>query len=475
MTDRASYELIIVDNHSTDETPRLLETLEGDVIVLRQTDNRGFAAACNLGARVAAGEVLVFLNNDTRVLSGWLDTLLAAVRVDKTGAVGAKLLYPDGTVQHAGVAVSERGIPYHILQHFASNHPAVCESRDMQAVTAACMAVPSTVFTRVGGFDEGYRNGFEDVDFCFRLRAQGYRVRYCAEATVIHHEEASPGRKEHDAQNLERFLKTWSDQLVPDEAQILARHGYTITWDGGRGTYREMNSAPQAPATPATLEQARELYAAGEIEAATAMLQSLVTQRLALGREDGFETWQTLGNCLARMNRVEEAEKAYYEAIKLDTNSERPYLGLGALAILQENWQAAMLGFMNALARNPETLKGEFGVGLSMAQRHMHTEALEHFRRVLDGEPYNAEALFYFYRSAVESGQPRLAVEPLQKYLERFPDDTNFLFSLCGAYWKAGDLAAAMDLCQRVLEIDPNHQAATDVMRHIGARQLQHA
>jgi tetratricopeptide (TPR) repeat protein len=178
---------------------------------------------------------------------------------------------------------------------------------------------------------------------------------------------------------------------------------------------------------------------------------------------------------LAGLKRPEEAEHAYHAARKLKPKSERPYLGLGAVAMLQENWPAAMYAFMMALAANPDTMKGEFGVGLSLAARSLHDDAIALFSRVLEREPFNAEALFHLYRSAMESGQPRLAIEPLEKYLTRFPDDNNFLFNLCGAYWKAGELTRAADLCRQVLDRDPEHAAARDVLEHVKSTALAHA
>jgi|GEM_PF-2329754 len=481
--DKTSYEVIIVDNHSTDETPKLLEAIEGDVTILRQSSNRGFAAACNIGARVASGQFLVFLNNDTQPASGWLDALVSCAREDANiGAVGAKLLYPEGDVQHAGVAFNDRHIPYHIFQHFTANHDAVNEKRDMKAVTAACMLVPAALFREVGGFDEGYKNGFEDVDFCLRLGETKRRIVYCPQSTVMHREEASEGRKQFDRENLERFLAAWGNRIQPDETGYVARHGYTIVWSGGRGEYRRITqSTPQNAPEQETamntnsLADARELYAQGKIVEAADILQRIVESRMVLAGDDAFETWQTLGNCLASLKRTEDAEQAYHEAIKLNSNSERPYLGLGTVAMLQENWQAAMFGFMMALAKNPDTMKGEFGVGLSMAARNMHKEAMEHFRRVLEHEPFNPEALFYFYRSSMEAGEPRSAISPIEKYLQRFPDDTNFLFNLCGAYWKAGEITRAMTLCRQVLDREPGHAAARDVWENLKATMPVHA
>jgi glycosyltransferase involved in cell wall biosynthesis/GT2 family glycosyltransferase/Flp pilus assembly protein TadD len=474
---KAGFEVIIVDNHSTDRTPQLLQALEGDVITLRMPENTGFAPACNLGARVASGEYLLFLNNDTEPQADWMDSLLACARREKNvGAVGCKLIYPAGPTQHAGIAVNPRKVPYHIFQNFGPDHPAVNEQRDMVAVTAACMLISRANFLSLNGFDEGYRNGFEDVDLCLRLGQQGLRVIYTPQAEVLHHEESTAGRKTYDRENFNRFMDRWESRLVPDDAAILTRFGYEIVPEGDKRVYRQLSSHAAASAAPTvSLDAARKLYDEGKLEEAASALQTIVENRMVLAGDESFETWQTLGNCLARLNRVEEAEKAYHEAIKLNEDSERPYLGLGSLAMLQENWQAAMYGFMTALAKNPNTLKGEFGVGLSLAARSMHEEAIRHFQRVLAREPFNAEALFYLYRSAVEGGQPRTAIQPIQNYLEQHPQDTSFLFNLCGAFWKAGELVRAAEVCQQVLTLDPNHSAAQDVMNHLQATMLQHA
>lgn len=475
--DKSEYEVIIVDNHSTDDTPRILEAVEGDVKVLREPENRGFAAACNLGARLADGELLLFLNNDTQPYPGWLDTMVNCCRrQENVGVVGARLTYVDGRIQHAGVAVNKDGIPYHVFQQFAAEDPAVMEERDMAAVTAACMLVPITVFEDCGGFDEAYQNGSEDVDFCLKVREKGLRVVYCPEARVMHHEESSEGRSDHDLDNLDRLRKKWKEKLIPDENELLARFGYKITWGSKGGKYEllrqtvdtvESLDKVRENLSESPLERAKTLYAEGRFEEATQTLQQLVEDKMLLAGQDGFETWQTLGNCLARLNQAEEAEQAYMKAMKLDNSSERPYLGLGTVAMLKENWSAAQYGFMAAVARNPQTVKGEFGVGVALAARGRHVEAVEHFQKVAGAEPENAEALFYLYRSAMEAGQPQVAVGPLEQYVKKHPDDALFQFNLCGALWKAGELTRAVEVCRRVIELDPNHEAAQEVMGHL--------
>lgn len=148
-------EVIVVDNGSTDETPSNLRQFPW-VRVLRNDKNLGFAVACNLGARVARGRFLVFLNNDTEVRPGWLEALISRAESSADiGAVGSKLLFPDGTVQHGGVKILY-GAPYPLtpvhLGFRTKDQPAV--SSRVDAVTGASMLVRREVFQAVGGFDE---------------------------------------------------------------------------------------------------------------------------------------------------------------------------------------------------------------------------------------------------------------------------------------------------------------------------------
>lgn len=212
--DDPDYEVIIIDNASTDWTQYLLLAFEGDVDIVRNEENVGFARANNQGARRARGEYLLFLNNDTEPCSGWLEHMVRLADSDETiGIVGSKLLYPQNeTVQHAGIEMMD-GMPDHIYRGVPSDDPRVCSTRDLDMVTGACLLVRRTLFEALGGFDEAYLNGVEDVDLCLQARAEGYRVVYCAESVVYHHEGTSEGRFDHVRENLQRFFTKWQDQF----------------------------------------------------------------------------------------------------------------------------------------------------------------------------------------------------------------------------------------------------------------------
>ncbi|HET9732182.1 MAG TPA: glycosyltransferase family 2 protein [Acidimicrobiales bacterium] len=223
VTQPGTYELVLVDNGSTDGTGALLGTLGPDSRIIRNPTNLGFAKACNQGAAVATGRHLVFLNNDTEPHPGWLEPLVQILDSEPdVGIVGAKLLFPDGLVQHAGVwmVTNERWDSldgYHRLYRTVPDDPLVNERADLPAVTGACMAVRREAFTAAGGFDEAYWNGNEDVELCLRARAAGYRVVYDPRSTLTHHESVSgPERFSKVEENRKLLADRWLAGIVPD-------------------------------------------------------------------------------------------------------------------------------------------------------------------------------------------------------------------------------------------------------------------
>ncbi len=163
-----------------------------------------FAVNCNEGARLATTGTVIFLNDDTETQPGWYQPLLKALETHTVA--GSRLTYPDGRIQHAGIGFTWDGATLHGI-NLTEDGP----SREVDAVTGACLAIRRDKFLTLGGFDTGYRNGNEDVDLCLRIRATGGTVWYCADSHVVHHESASgPARWAHTAENVARLNELWT-------------------------------------------------------------------------------------------------------------------------------------------------------------------------------------------------------------------------------------------------------------------------
>jgi GT2 family glycosyltransferase len=225
---RLAIEVIVVDNASTDATAEFFATparFPRPVRYLRNDVNLGFAGANNAGARVARGEYLLFLNNDTLVQPRWLDEMVAIPRADPAvGVVGMKQLFPyTNQLYHTGIVFNPERQPEHLYPHLDAALPQVNQQREYQAVNGACMLMPRGLFEECGGFDEAYRNGYEDVDLCLKARERGRRVICCTRAFIYHYGQISEGRTADDDANAALLQRKWRDRIVPDRDSYLAK------------------------------------------------------------------------------------------------------------------------------------------------------------------------------------------------------------------------------------------------------------
>ncbi|SEJ06297.1 glycosyltransferase [Frateuria terrea] len=218
---KASFETIVVDDASPDDSASVLTQVEG-LRLLRNERNVGFVDSCNAGAAAARGEFLLFLNNDTQVTPGWLDALLACfTQRPDCGMAGPRLVYPDGRLQEAGGLVFADGSCWNTGRFEARNAPAYQYRRRTDYVTGAAMLLRREVFQRVGGFDVRYRPAYyEDTDLAFAVRDLGLEVYYEPASTVIHCEgitsgtDLATGTKRHQAINQATFATKWATQLT---------------------------------------------------------------------------------------------------------------------------------------------------------------------------------------------------------------------------------------------------------------------
>jgi len=197
------YELILVDNGTGYEVD------DPHVTVLRNEENQGFARGSNMGALAARGNIVVMLNVDTEPQPGWIVPLLLAFEDPQVAVAGPRLIYPDGRLQCAGIRTWHGGGNAG-GENRRDEHPS---NSDEDGVTGACLAVRTAVFSELGGFDEQYWNGYEDVDLCLRVKEAGHKIAYVAESVVVHHESATgPERWSRTHDNVARMNACWGDR-----------------------------------------------------------------------------------------------------------------------------------------------------------------------------------------------------------------------------------------------------------------------
>ncbi len=229
------FELILVDNGSRDAAAlAYLEKISRDtrVRILRWDEEFNYSRLNNLAVQSSAAELVAFVNNDIVVRTpGWLEEMVDQVLQPGVGAVGPKLLYPDGRIQQAGVIlgaglhgvaeVAHRGLPQGDSGYFGRANLV----QELSAIGAACMLVPREVYLEVGGFDEErLKVAFNDIDFCLKLRARGYRIIYTPNAELFHLEHASrghentEGKKQRFDAEIEYMKEKWGEALLIDPA-----------------------------------------------------------------------------------------------------------------------------------------------------------------------------------------------------------------------------------------------------------------
>jgi GT2 family glycosyltransferase/glycosyltransferase involved in cell wall biosynthesis len=224
--DTTPFEIIVVDDGSSDETQARLASLEG-LRYHRNAENLGFIGACNAGALRARGEHLVFLNNDTAVQPGWLDALLATFRDHAdVGLAGSKLVYPDGRLQEAGGIVFSDASGWNYGRFEDPADPRFNFVREVDYCSGAAIAIPRDLFARFGGFDPLYAPAYyEDTDLAMKVRAAGLRVLYQPASVVVHFEgvtsgtdTAGSGTKRFQVVNQQKFLERWRESLAAHPA-----------------------------------------------------------------------------------------------------------------------------------------------------------------------------------------------------------------------------------------------------------------
>ncbi|MBI3806647.1 MAG: FkbM family methyltransferase [Nitrospirae bacterium] len=498
VTSGISYEVIVVDNHSTDDTLNFLDQLSGDVQIIRNSENLGFAKACNQGARAARGRFLIFLNNDTIPLDNWLTALVAEVTSHpNVGIVGSKLLYEDDTIQHAGVVFSREGLmPYHLYRHVHRDHPAVNQRRTFQSVTAACMLIRREIFEAAGGFDEGFQNGFEDVDLCLKVKDNGWQIVYQPLSVLYHLESQTPGRKTQDQANALRFISRWGQRWwLADEDLYYHADGYMcihtkdqgkehlelhpLRHDGEKTSWRLVADTERA-ALRQDISLVEALLARWDVWPSVADVlswgawlstktsQSPVSrhfyQKLLPYHDD-----PTARRALARMaleeGNLSEADVLLGELLKRFPQDGEGWVLRGILDMQRAQYAEAEQAFLTALTHQGDRRKSMMGLGMARVGLNESDQAWDDFCSVLTEYPDDADAIHWLLRAGTVRGSWAELSERLQGFVSRNPADLSVRYALAGVLLRNGQTDTAQQEYQTLCTLAPSYEGLEELAR----------
>jgi tetratricopeptide (TPR) repeat protein len=420
-------------------------------------------------------------------------------RHPEVAVVGSKLLYEDGTVQHAGVAFSRMGcLPYHIYRQVPADSPMVNRRREFQCVTAACMMIRRKAFESVGGFDEGYRNGFEDVDLCLKIGERGWRIVYQPRSVVYHLESQTPGRKAHEEENARRLLGRWGHQWwLGDEDAIYVSDGYAYRSGaeqqehGGRldplndpSEKRQWKivADAQLAARRKDLSALKELLAKGEEWPAddrvlrwgawvcrmigASNLTGVFWKRVLSLNEDS-EARIALARSALEQGLVEQADSHVNILLSSDAQQGEGWFLRGIIAVQRQAFDAASRAFQQALDCGADRRKALTGQGMAAVGLGQPKLAWTAFADVLDQYPDDAAAIHWLLRAGTALERWGPLAEYLQRFVSRNPGDLSLRFALAGVFLRLNRKTDARREYDSIRLLDPVFDGLNELARAI--------
>jgi len=401
------YEVIIIDNASEGDTKDHLNSSPVSARIISNKTNLGFVDACNQGAAAATTPYLVFLNNDTLPQSGWLENLIYTIEhTPKVGAVGAKLLYPDGRLQEAGGVVFRDGTSKNFGRNDDPAKPEYNRMVEVDYCSGACLLVRKDLFDSVGGFDKRYAPAYyEETDLCFALRKLGYKVIYQPQSTIIHvgsataGTDANTGFRKFLSINRNKFRSKWENTLSCHEPPLGSNstlYSNDRHFLGLRDTPHVINEPepndprPQNPTPPQEVlyHQIQNYIAAEDYHSAITLLEES-TQR--------FPTFALAFNDLAilyyRQGMKTKALSHYKKAVSLDPDNPNFRKNLAdVLSIDKQDYEAATRHYLHALKLCPNDKEALYALGYICEQIGHETDAVDFYRKIVELDPAHHEA-----------------------------------------------------------------------------------
>jgi len=447
-------DLVLVDDGSGDSTRDYLRSSgrRYGFRILRNEHSRGFAFANNRGVAAAKSEWLLFMNNDLVLTKDWFapfkQVILGKAGLAEPGCIGNVQIDPrTEKIDHAGVSFAS-GVPRHFLQG-ESEFPKRKFS-EFLAVTGACFMIRRDLFLEVGGFDETYRTGFEDIDLCLRLRMLGFRHYVANQSRIYHKRGSSSERNEHQAHNSKVFYGRWGKLITRFEE-----------WDRLKSTNKKLSAKERK--IRESLASSMEVRGEGFLFSDFSTLLEVgrdylrkdlvkcarrVSKLLELNFPEEARTWELSGVTALRMKKMKDAKASFSRAVQYEPFEPKHHNNLGEVYRQTESFVEAIRHFREALKLSPVYAKAHHNLGLCKLGQGKPKEAEKAFRHAVLFDPGHTKAWRKLGVIREEKGLVEEAMAAFGHVLRLNPKEGKIRERLAALYESANRLQEALVLLQ---------------------------
>ena len=379
------YLITVIDNGSRDGTKRFLRS-QKDLNIIYNNSNLGFAKARNLAFRKTKNELIVCLDDDIKVTKNWLDGLYKEmVNKKKVGIVGPRVLFPNLNFQFSAFLIANKKI--NINKIFRGRYLKV---QEVDGVYGACWLIKRELLRNVGYFDEQFWCGYEDIDYCLRVRLAGYKIIYTTQATVSHHHLF----RYKVSDNFEKFLKKWpdvstislTDDNIVNKSKIKARKYLTGGYyDKALIEFKNVSKPYRDGNLLLTIDYC--LYKIGKNKEPVGLFKKMLKYRLSKQ-----VAYYSLGLCYNEKNRYQQAMAVFKKAIRIQPKFYPAYNSLGAVYFETGKIKRSINEFKKAIKINPVFQDAHYNLGVSYQQLGKYKEAIKSYKKALEINPKDKEA-----------------------------------------------------------------------------------
>jgi len=488
LANTSSIPFEVITSTTREHSENFIDSInELGIMNVRVENSEMLAENRNKAALEAKGEYLVFVSDGILVQENWLNHLIQPLENDHSIGIAGGLVYTNaGTILHAGVAFSGNSNPHRIHYGGSILQGATQKERRFQAIDDDFLMIRRELFEKLEGFDTCFDSPLFSYDFCLTARCTGVGVTFIPKSRALKAVVS-------EIITNDEWDNKWGGRIEEDLHVYAKLDGYDLEEHENnlkmkpKGKQIPVKSVPEVENQGNPIDRAKIIHKQPE-NSEKEFVQLLVkaeshlkdgsydkaehTLNMARSQVNGnvsnrVQYWTLLGDARFRLEKPDEAYKCYRKAIDDDPDAQRAWIGIGTYHLIQGELEKAEEIFDKVITKNPDNLRGYLGKGNVKLQKQLPQDALHSFQKAAVLDPGYRPTIVGLVAAALQAEKMQEALPSLEKYLEIHTDDMEARFHLAAIYYGTSRLDSALEEASKVLDANPDHQGAKELMIHL--------